>query len=87
MVYLYCYLLLINIVTLIVFAVDKFAAKQTGKRRIPERNLLALSLIGGSLGALLGMELFHHKTRHKKFVICVPCFLVVHIVVIILLCF
>lgn len=45
---------------------DKLMAKK-GRWRVPERTLLLIAALGGSLGSILGMEVFHHKTRHKKF--------------------
>lgn len=69
-----------NIVTFLIYGCDKFCAKR-GCWRIPERVLLGLALLGGSAGALLGMKVFRHKTRHRKFTILVPLFLVLHIII------
>ena len=64
---------LMNLVTFIVYAADKrIARKNRGGRRVPERTLLALSFCGGCIGALFGMFLLRHKTRHAKFLILVP---------------
>ena len=60
------YLIVINIVTFLVYGIDKWKAKQ-GSWRISEATLLILAVIGGSIGALLGMRVWHHKTMHKKF--------------------
>ena len=60
------YLIVINVVTFLVYGIDKWKAKQ-GSWRISEATLLMLALIGGSIGALLGMKIWHHKTMHKKF--------------------
>ena len=65
------YLLLINIVSLAAFAVDKRRARQQAWR-IPEATLLTLAILGGSAGAWLGMKLCHHKTRKRKFSLGVP---------------
>ena len=65
------YLLLINLLTLIVFAVDKQRARRQAWR-IPESTLLLLAVLGGSLGAWAGIRLCHHKTRHRKFALGVP---------------
>ena len=59
------YLIVINIVTFLVYGIDKWKAKQ-GSWRISEATLLILAVIGGSIGALLGMKIWHHKTMHKK---------------------
>ncbi|MBR6399201.1 MAG: DUF1294 domain-containing protein, partial [Lachnospiraceae bacterium] len=47
--------------------------------RVPERVLLALAVFGGSPGALMGMLVFHHKTRKSKFMVLVPLFLILHL--------
>jgi uncharacterized membrane protein YsdA (DUF1294 family) len=76
----YCYLVCINIAAFALFGVDKSRAKRQHPQRIPERDLFAVTLLGGSLGALLGMRIFHHKTRHRSFVVGIPCILVLHLV-------
>ena len=63
---LYVYLVLINLAALVLMAEDKRRAKRR-LWRIRERTLFALALLGGSVGAFLGMYLFHHKTRHWYF--------------------
>ena len=68
----------VNLFTFILYGVDKLKAKR-GAWRIPEATLLLAAALGGSLGALLGMELFRHKTKHWQFKILVPLFLVLHI--------
>ena len=60
------YLLAANIVTFVVFGIDKYKAKR-GLWRIPEASLLTMAVIGGSIGAWLGTKVWHHKTLHKKF--------------------
>ena len=65
------YLIVINLVTFFIYGIDKLKAKR-GKWRIPESMLLTLAVVGGSIGALLGMLVFRHKTKHKKFTIGVP---------------
>jgi uncharacterized membrane protein YsdA (DUF1294 family) len=69
------YLGAINLVTFCMYGIDKWKAKR-GTWRIPEAKLLWLSVFGGSLGALLGMSVWHHKTLHKKFKYGVPLILV-----------
>lgn len=72
------YLIFVNILTFIFYGVDKWKAKHH-KWRISEACLLLLAVIGGSLGALLGIYGFRHKTKHKKFTIGVPVILVLQI--------
>ena len=72
------YLALINIVLLVLFGRDKAAARR-GARRTPETTLLGLAVIGGSLGGLLGMTLFRHKTRKPAFRIGLPLILIVQL--------
>ena len=71
-------LICINVVTVIVYGIDKFKAKQ-GSWRISEAALLSLAVIGGSIGALLGMQVWHHKTMHKKFKYGLPLILLAQI--------
>ena len=75
------YLIVINIVTFLVYGIDKVKAKQ-GSWRISEATLLILAVIGGSIGALLGMKIWHHKTQHKKFKYGVPTILIIQIILI-----
>ena len=56
-----CYLLAVNIVTFLLYGIDKYKAKK-GKWRISEATLLTMAAIGGSIGAWAGMRLWHHKT-------------------------
>lgn len=72
------YLLAVNLLALALFALDKRRACR-GQWRIPERTLLALAVAGGSPGAWLGMRLFHHKTRHRRFSIGVPLILLLQL--------
>ena len=65
------YLFVINVITFAAFGLDKRKAKKR-KFRIRESVLLGLALIGGSLGAMAGMFLFHHKTRKPAFRIGIP---------------
>jgi uncharacterized membrane protein YsdA (DUF1294 family) len=68
---LYYYLIAINVMTFLAYGLDKLKAKK-GKWRIPESTLLLLAITGGSIGALLGMKVWHHKTMHKKFKYGIP---------------
>lgn len=72
------YLLLINIFQFFLMGYDKLQAIKN-KNRISEKKLIIFSLIGGSLGSLLGMYIFRHKTKKLKFRILYPLFLILHI--------
>ena len=73
------YFIGINVLTFLVYGADKWKARRS-KWRIPEDTLLWMAIVGGSVGALLGMYLFRHKTQHKKFKIGVPLILLVQLV-------
>ena len=73
-------LLLLNLYAFAMYGLDKFKAEK-GAWRIPEARLLWAAGLGGSVGALLGMVVFHHKTRKNKFRIGVPVILAVQVVV------
>ena len=72
------YLLAINVVTFIVYGIDKYKAKKA-KWRISEATLLLLAVLGGSIGAWMGMKVWHHKTMHKKFKYGIPAILLIQI--------
>lgn len=72
------YVVIINIVTFFLFGIDKRRAIKN-KWRISEAMLLISSLIGGVIGGLLGMSVFHHKTKKMKFRIFMPLILILHI--------
>ena len=73
------FLTLINVATFFVYGDDKRRAKHPGARRIPEKTLLLMAALGGSLGALAGMRSFHHKTRHWYFRYGVPAMLLLQL--------
>ena len=75
------YLIAINVVTFLVYGIDKWKAKQ-GSWRISEATLLILTIIGGSIGALLGMKVWRHKTQHKKFKYGLPLILIIQSILI-----
>ena len=75
------YLLAINAVAFIVYGIDKYKAKKA-KWRIPEATLLLLAVLGGSIGAWMGMKVWHHKTMHKKFKYGIPAILLIQIALI-----
>ena len=73
------YLIIINIVAFGMYGIDKQKAIKK-QWRIPEAKLLAVAAIGGSAGALLEMQFFHHKTRKWKFRLGVPLILAVQLI-------
>ena len=73
------YLIGINVLTFLVYGADKWKARRN-KWRIPEDTLIWLAIVGGSVGALLGIYLFRHKTQHKKFQLGVPIILFAQLV-------
>lgn len=75
--YLMIYLCIINAVSFLLMLTDKVTAKKN-RWRIPESVLLGISFIGGSLGGVIGMYLFRHKTKHPKFYISLPLMLILH---------
>ena len=75
----YRYLVIINSICFILMGYDKYQAIHK-KDRIPEIILITLALIGGSLGAILGMYTFHHKTKKIKFHILFTIFLIIHMI-------
>ena len=72
--YLLWYLAAVNLVTFTVYGVDKAKARR-GAWRVPEKTLFLLPLLGGSVGALMGMRVFRHKTKHWYFVWGIPLIL------------
>lgn len=82
--FLIIYFVIINIVGFALMGIDKRKAiKRTF--RIPEATLFIVALIGGSIGSILGMQVFRHKTRHWYFAFGMPAILVVQIVLLVLL--
>ena len=75
------YLAVINMVTFFMYGIDKWKAKKS-KWRIRETALLGLAVLGGSIGAWLGMKVWHHKTLHKKFKYGVPAIIIVQLALI-----
>ena len=85
MICLVVYLFIINIITFIYMGLDKRNAKKHSFR-IPEKVLLTLSFLGGSLGTLIAMHCFHHKTQKTIFKVGVPLLLIINIFMIIFIC-
>ena len=82
--YLIVYLLSVNLIAFIAYGIDKLKARRSCWR-IPEATLIGLASIGGSVGAWMGMKIWHHKTKHKKFRYGIPAILLIHIVLAILI--
>ena len=76
------YLVTINVVTFFIYGFDKWKAKKS-KMRIREIALLGLAILGGSIGAWLGMKAWHHKTLHKKFKYGVPTIIIIQLAIIV----
>ena len=79
------YLVLVNAVAFLAMGLDKRLAKIEGARRIPEKTLLGLAVIGGSVGAIFGMKLFRPKTLHNQFRYGLPLILIVQLVLLALM--
>ena len=75
------YFAAITILTFLMFGVDKRRARQGGWR-IPEKTLFVLAALGGSVGAIIGMWVYHHKTRHWYFKYGMPAILLAQLVII-----
>lgn len=76
------YLLVINLVAFFTMGIDKWKARKD-KWRVPEKTLFLLVLLGGSVGGILGMNVFRHKTKHWYFRIGFPLILVLQIVAVV----
>lgn len=75
------YLAVINVATFFTYGLDKWKAKKA-LWRIRESSLLMLAVLGGSIGAWLGMKAWHHKTQHKKFKYGVPAIICIQLTLI-----
>lgn len=76
--YLFIYIGIMSVITFAVYGIDKFKAKKD-LWRVPEKVLILLAFFGGSLGALIAMYTFHHKTKKIKFKVLVPLALIIDI--------
>ena len=72
------YFITVNVLGLVLFGIDKWKAKHD-KWRISEATLLSVTAIGGSIGAWVGMKVWHHKTMHKKFKYGIPLVMVLQL--------
>lgn len=79
-IYLIIYLIIINLIAFALMGIDKNRARKHAWR-IPEKTLFGSALLGGSIGAILGMQLFRHKTKHLSFQIGMPAILVLQLVI------
>ena len=73
------YLIAVNILAFAVYGWDKARSKVQGARRVPEKTLFLLAMLGGSAGAVLGMRVWRHKTRHWYFKYGLPAILLVQL--------
>lgn len=80
------YLWAINVFAFFLYGIDKWKAKRS-KWRIPEMTLLSIAVIGGSVGAWIGMKVWHHKTMHKKFKYGIPLILFAQIAIVLFISF
>ncbi len=76
------YVAAVSAVTFIVYGIDKWKSKHD-RWRIPESVLIGLAVVGGSIGAWLGMRVWRHKTQHNKFRYGIPAILIAHILLVI----
>lgn len=78
------WLLLVNLAAFLMFGLDKWKARRKERResvrRVPEKTLFLLAALGGSVGALLGMKVWHHKTLHRTFRFGIPAILILQLV-------
>ena len=82
--YLLIYLLILNAAGFLLMLIDKKKA-QLGRWRIRESTLMTVAVLGGSIGSLMGMKLFRHKTKHLKFTLGIPVILALQIMVAVIL--
>ena len=75
------YVAVMSLIAFAAFGLDKYKAK-TDKWRTPEKTLFLLAIIGGGIGAFLGMQIFRHKTKHQQFVIGIPLIMIVQLALI-----
>ena len=72
------YLAVVNVMTFFLYGIDKFKAKHS-KWRVSEAALIWMAVLGGSVGAWLGMKVWHHKTQHNKFKYGIPVIMLLQI--------
>ena len=84
--WIWIYLVVINVIAFFMYGIDKWKAKKN-RWRIPENTLLGVAAIGGTIGAVFGMKVFRHKTKHMKFVAGLPIIFVLQLVIVYFICF
>lgn len=77
---------LISVVSVMLTVYDKVAS-MAKKWRIPEKMLMMFAFCGGATAMYVTMQLIRHKTKHKKFMIGLPCFIIIHIALIVVIFF
>jgi len=78
------YVCIMTVIGIAAMGIDKQKAK-AGARRIPEKTLFLIALLGGSIGVLVGMYLFRHKTLHKSFTFGIPAIIVIQMIILVLI--
>jgi uncharacterized membrane protein YsdA (DUF1294 family) len=76
------YLVVMNVIGFAIMGIDKSKAKR-GAWRIPEKTLFLVAILGGSIGSILGMKQFRHKTKHKTFTIGMPVIFIVQVIIVV----
>lgn len=74
------YAIAVNVAAFLMYGIDKWKA-QHDVRRIPEKMLIGIAVVGGSAGAYLGMQMFRHKTRKPKFYIGIPLIFLIQLII------
>ena len=78
------YLLVVNAIGFLAMGIDKIKAKE-GMWRTKEKTLFLIAVFGGSIGSIIGMYAFHHKTKHNSFVFGMPVIVIAQIVILVYL--
>ena len=78
------WLAVVSLISIVICIYDKIAAKKLPKHRTPEKTLIMLSILGGSLAMYITMQIIHHKTKHAKFMIGIPVIMACQIALVIL---
>ena len=84
--YIFIFLAVMGIIAAIMTVYDKLAAKK-GRQRISEKALMTQAFFGGAIGMYITMQLIRHKTKHNKFMVGLPIFIIVHIAIIAVIIF